>query len=196
MASTGPAIPASERQKLISSLTRLGYFQGEIEGSAKWKQLEADALSQYIKGTSSINAEDNDEEALLCDSVDRILQQASSSPLPLKTFPANAPLDTLDAAEDDDSWLTLNPEDIESVLQSKSSSNKTANPRAIDEHDTFQRLGAFNSKMEDFIKTKSDVQGALFEDELNEEDMQLDDDDLLFEDLDEDEREERSFNAG
>lgn len=191
MAPTESAAPAGERQKLTSSLTKLGYFQGEIEGSAKWKQLEAEALSQYVKGSSNTNTEGSAEEVLLCDLVDSILQHVSSTPPTLKTFSPNAPLTTLKEAEDGDSWLQLDSEDIESVLQSKSSTSATAPPRAIDEQDTFQRLGAFNSKMEDFIRTKSDVQGALFENELNEEDMQLDDEDLLFEDMDEDEQEDR-----
>lgn len=191
MTTTEPAISAGERQKLVSSLSKLGYFQGEIEDSAKWKQLEAEALSQYLKATSSVDSEDDTVEGLLCDSVDQTLQHATSNSTPLKTFPANAPLPTLKAAEDEDSWLHLTPEDIESVLQSKSSSAYQTSPRAVDEEDTFQRLNAFNSKMSDFVLIKSDIQGALFADELKDEDMQLDDDDLLFEDLDEDEQEEK-----
>ncbi|SPO20935.1 related to SGT1 protein [Ustilago trichophora] len=193
MAATEPAISATERERLISSLTKLGFFQGEIEGSTKWKQLEAEALSQYAKGSTRA-LDDNmerGEEALLCDSVDTILhnQDQPSSTL-LTVLPSDAAMETLKAAEDDDSWLQLNPDDIDSILQTKTSSASTSgNP--VSEQDTFHRLGAFNSKMEDFIKTKSGVDGALFEDELNADDMLLDDEDLLFEDMDEDEMEER-----
>ncbi len=183
-------VSETERNRLVTALGKLGYFQGEIEGSAKWKKLEADAVAQYLRSGSNSNrgsAETGTEEALLCDVVDRIVQRPDIHPTILAP---NAAPETLKAVEDDDSWLQLNPDDIDSILQGKAGTTETG-PRAIDEQDTFQRLGVFNSKMEDFVKTKSDVRGAVFEDELDAEDMLIDDDDLLFEDVDEEEREER-----
>ncbi|GAC95539.1 hypothetical protein PHSY_003115 [Pseudozyma hubeiensis SY62] len=192
MAGSESTLPAQVRETLIQSLEKLGYFQGEIEGSAKWKQLEAEAIDQYVRGKTGaqISSDAGDEGALLCDAVDRILQQSSTeAPSSTTLLPTAAP-EELQIAEDDDSWLQLNPDDIESILQGKAGSSNDGS-RAIDEHDAFQRLDQFSSKMEDFIKTKSDVRGAVFEDELEAEDMQVDDEDLLFEDLDEDEQEER-----
>ncbi|CBQ67760.1 related to SGT1 protein [Sporisorium reilianum SRZ2] len=192
MAASQSPLPAQEREKLIESLTKLGYFQGEIEGSAKWKQLETEAVTQYLKASSGLDDDSKAkaEDALLCDTVDRILQASSSSSLHPTILPPDAAAELLKAAEDDDSWLQLGADDIESILQTKAGSADDAS-RAINEQDAFKRLGAFNSKMEDFIKTKSDVRGAVFEDELDDEDMQLDDDDLLFEELDEQEQQEK-----
>ncbi|SPO20020.1 related to SGT1 protein [Ustilago trichophora] len=192
VAATQPEMPAQERERLISSLTKLGFFQGEIEGSAKWKQLEAEALSQYAKGSASSldDTQDRGDETLLCESVDIILQSQDGRFPTTKVLPSDAAPETLKAAEDDDSWLQLNPDDIDGILRTKTSLASTSgNP--VSEQDTFHRLGAFNSKMEDFIKTKSGVDGALFQDELDAEDMLLDDEDLLFEDMDEEEMEER-----
>ncbi|KAJ9476829.1 hypothetical protein PHBOTO_000484 [Pseudozyma hubeiensis] len=191
MAGSESTLPAQVRETLIQSLEKLGYFQGEIGGSAKWKQLEAEAIDQYVRGKSGaqIRSDAGDEGALLCDTVDRILQQSSTKvPSSTTLLPTAAP-EQLQTVEDDDSWLQLNPDDIESILQGKAGSSNDG-ARAINEHDAFQRLGQFNSKMEEFIKTKSDVRGAVFQDELDAEDMQVDDEDLLFEDLDEDEQEE------
>ncbi|CDU23968.1 related to SGT1 protein [Sporisorium scitamineum] len=186
------AFPAQEREKLVKSLNKLGYFQGEIEGSAKWKQLEAAAVSQYVKASSGLDHDNkaSAEDVLLCDTVDRVPRPSSSNSLRSTILPRDAAPESLKAAEDDDSWLQLGADDIESILQSRAGPAEDA-PRAIDEQDAFQRLGAFNGKMEDFIRTKSDVRGAVFEDELDDEDMQLDDDDLLFEQLDEQEQEQR-----
>ena len=132
----------------------------------------------------------NAEDALLCDTVDRILQASSSSSSHPTILTPDAAAEVLKAAEDDDSWLQLGADDIESILQSTAGSGDDAS-RAINEQDAFERLGAFNGKMEDFVKTKSDVRGAVFEDELDDEGMQLDDDDLLFEELDEQEQQEK-----
>lgn len=192
MAGSESTLPAQVRETLIQSLEKLGYFQDEIEGSAKWKQLEAQAIDQYLRRVSGaeIGSDAGEEGTLLCDTVDRILQQSSTKVPSSSTLLPNAAPEQPQTAEDDDSWLQLNPDDIDSILQGKAGSSKDG-PRAIDEHDAFQRLGQFNSKMEEFIKTKSDVRGAVFEDELDAQDMQVDDEDLLFEDLDEDEQEER-----
>uniref|UniRef100_V5GVP1 Uncharacterized protein n=2 Tax=Kalmanozyma brasiliensis (strain GHG001) TaxID=1365824 RepID=V5GVP1_KALBG len=160
-----------------------------MEGSATWKTLEAEAVAQYLKGSStSVNGEATTDEILVCDTVDHILQQPSSTSASTILSPDASP-PTLAAAEDSDSWLNLTPNDIDSILQTKTSSSTQEG--AISEQDTFARLCTFNSKMESFVKTRSDARGALFEDEVDEEDMAVDDDDLLFEDLDEDEAEER-----
>lgn len=190
MATSEVGIAEPERKRLMRSLSKLGYFQGEMEGSAKWKTLEAEAVAQYLRGSStSDKANDaSTDEALLCETVDCILQQPS--PASFSTMlPPDASPPTIAAAEDSDSWLHLTPNDIDSILQSKTSSSDPTS--AISQQDTFQRLSTFNTKMEDFVKTRSDARGALFEDEVEEDDMALDDDDLLFEDLDEEEAEER-----
>lgn len=183
-------IDTQERQELMASLTKLGYFQGEIEGSAKWKELEAEAFLQYQKGTTSMPADvdDDDQKNTICDAVDRILKTSSELAF-IKAFTPDTPLDTLKAQEDDDSWLQLNPEDIDSILGNRSGSAEGAK-RVVNEQDTFERLGAFNTKIEDFLKTKSDVHGALFDDELDADEI-IEDEDLLFEDVDEEEQEQR-----
>ena len=192
MAASQTAMPEQEREKLVSSLTKLGYFQGEMEGSAKWKQLQEAAIAQYSEASSGCDdgSQLGKADALLCDTVDRILENTTTSTQSSTILPRDASPASLKAAEDDDSWLQLGPDDIDSILQTKTNT-ATSGPHPIDEHDTFQRLGAFNDKMQDFIKTKSDVRGAVFEDELDAQDMQLEDEDLLFEDLDEQEQEQR-----
>ncbi|TKY90584.1 hypothetical protein EX895_000582 [Sporisorium graminicola] len=192
MAAPQSALPAQERDNLIRSLNKLGYFRGEVEGSATWKQLETEAVTHYLDASSSQgeNSKANARNPLLCDTVDRVLQASGSNVPMATTLPPDASAALSKSAEDDDSWLQLGADDVESILQSKAGrSDGTA--RTNNEQDAFERLGAFNSKMEDFIKTKSDVRGAVFEDELDDEDMQFDDDDLLFEELDEQEQEER-----
>ena len=192
MTTTGIAIPSQEGERLISSLSKLGYFQGELEGSAKWRQLQSEALAEYQKSSTGALRDSNGDTAdvLICDAVDRILERKGNASRGLQVLPPDAAPADLQEEEDDDSWLQLDPSDVESILQARSGEAKEG-ARAVDEQDAFQRLGAFNSKMADFIKTKSDVQGALFQDELNADDMLLDDDDLLFEDLDEEEQEQR-----
>ncbi|ETS63601.1 hypothetical protein PaG_01900 [Moesziomyces aphidis] len=176
------AISEAERQKLLASLERIGFFQGELQGSAKWKQLEAQALVQYVQ-TSTTNV--NPEQTPLCETVDLIL--STSSVPAIQSYPPEAALDELRRHEDDDAWLHLSPGEVESILAAKSGPNQEA-PRAVDEDDAFQRLGAFNTKMAAFLETKSDVRGAVFEDEAE---AMLDDDELLFEDEDEEEQERR-----
>lgn len=184
------SIPGPDRERLIASLTKLGYFQGEMEGSAKWKTLESEAIAQYVKGNSSPSVDvDTGGEDLLCDSVDLALRNEKAAPL--ITLPADASLTTVKGEESDDTWLNLNANDIESILQTKNQIDPlSGSAPAVSEQDTFTRLHTFNSKMEDFLKTKSDPRGAVFQDEIDNEEM-LDDDDLLFEDVDEDEQEER-----
>ncbi|GAC73625.1 MADS box transcription factor [Moesziomyces antarcticus T-34] len=178
------AIPAAERQKLLASLTKLGFFQGELQGSAKWKQLETQALAQYAQTST---ADVDCEQSSLCETVDRILSGSDSSIPAVQSYPPEAALRELRRQEDDDAWLHLSPGDVESILAAKSGPNQEA-PRAVDEQDAFQRLGAFNKKMAAFLETKSDVRGAVFEDEAE---AMLDDDELLFEDEDEEEQERR-----
>lgn len=190
MASSASTIPAQEYQALIESLNKLGYFQDEIEDSAKWKQLQAKALAQYFERSEvQVGGQSNKHDALLCDTVDHILQQASADTSLVKSLPSNATLDMLREAEDDDSWLQLGPDDVDTILHGKLGSSNDGS-RVVDEQDTFKRLGAFNSKMAEFVQTKSDVRGAVFVDEVDADDLQVDDDELLFEDLDEDEQEE------
>lgn len=178
------AISEAERQNLLASLTRLGFFQGELQGSAKWKQLETQALAQYAQtATTDIDL----EQTPLCETVDRILSGFASDIPAVQSHPPEAALDELRRHEDDDAWLHLSPGDVESILAAKSGPTQEA-PRAVDEEDAFQRLGAFNTKMTAFLETKSDVRGAVFEDEAE---AMLDDDELLFEDEDEEEQERR-----
>ncbi|SNX81672.1 related to SGT1 protein [Melanopsichium pennsylvanicum] len=187
MADAEPAIHQQERERLIISLKKLGYFQDELEGSTRWKKLESEALAQYSKGLITTTADGRDE-AMLCDSIDNILQDPITVSLPLKDFAPSLTADSPASAEDDDSWLSLDAKDIDAILETKtSSSSASSNP--ISEQDTFARLSMFNSKMQDFIKTKSTADGALFEDELTVDDMLIDDEDLLFEDIGDEDQE-------
>ncbi|KAF9535493.1 SGT1 protein-domain-containing protein [Crepidotus variabilis] len=153
-----------EYQQYMKKLTSSGYFKNEKQGSILWSQLEGKAASAF---TSSKRA--NDASRLpFATQVDIAISSQSASIHPL------------DKGEDSDSWLNIDAEGFDQMLeQTFHSRGKVPDsaPRPMDvdgEQNTedqvateqAKRLKVLASKVEDFIGGEGDLEGAEFEDDV------------------------------
>ncbi|KZV68670.1 SGT1-domain-containing protein [Peniophora sp. CONT] len=168
----------------IKTLLSAGYFGGELEGSAKWSELEDKAADVFV----------------------RTRQQDSTSTRPsfaaqVNTSISSAPsslTDELEAPEDPDDWLNVDATDFDSFLAEKmnlSTSTKSQPTDAMDvdkkeddgemsdgevkaaedmlAKEQAARLTDLAKKVEKFLGAKGDVEGARFEDEKSDDDDAL-----------------------
>ncbi|KAH6917569.1 SGT1 protein-domain-containing protein [Coprinopsis sp. MPI-PUGE-AT-0042] len=143
----------------IENLATTNYFQGEIEGSAKWKELETKAALTFVE----VRRADDATRPSFATQVDSAIVQAS--------------LDAAfgDVEEDDDSWLNLDVNDFDAML-SKTMGSKNGKmdvdgdqsmfPKDDEETKQAKQLQDLASKVEKFVEGKGDVEGARFDDEL------------------------------
>ncbi|KAF6766232.1 SGT1 protein-domain-containing protein [Ephemerocybe angulata] len=146
----------------IENLVSAGYFQGEVEGSERWKSLENKAAETFIA-----------VRLMLLDH--HFARQVDSA---IARVPDLPPQD--DLVEDDDSWLNIDEADFESMMEkagaSKEPKRKDAGERMNvdnapdtameDEMASRQadRLKDLASKVEEFVEGEGDIEGARFED--------------------------------
>ncbi|TFY65920.1 hypothetical protein EVG20_g5167 [Dentipellis fragilis] len=157
-----------EYVKYIQSLHSAGYFQGEIEGSQLWNELEAKAVNIFIQ----TRQEDNATRQTFASLVNAAILQAP----PDATQSSSAP-------EDSDEWLNIDAQDFDSVLEKKMGTSKNAAPVATQDtamdvdgvattsaddqvaKDQAERLKSLAKKVGNFLEGKGDIEGARFEDE-------------------------------
>ncbi|WFD28845.1 hypothetical protein MNAN1_003860 [Malassezia nana] len=137
-----------ERARLVASLTRMGYFGNEIPGSAQWQALEAQAL-HVAAPPSECHARDL-TQAWHC--VQQVLQVPDDARV--DTLSPKCDVAKLHSHEDSDAWMSEAPEDVEALLSQPSAEDATM--------DKFQ---LFMNKMQTFIDSQGDMEGALFEDD-------------------------------
>ncbi|KAJ3272987.1 hypothetical protein HDV01_004893 [Terramyces sp. JEL0728] len=139
----------------ISKLEALGYFRGEIQGSNLYNQLEKMALKEFISMESQ-NQYLTGEMHLLLD-----LEQT-----PVELIP--------NFKQDSNSWMQIAPEEVDDLLQSKSTDMSEDEISDLDEQEEKElnelksMLGGFN----EFIDKESGVKGALLPDEANSDDSE------------------------
>ncbi|XP_074856402.1 protein ecdysoneless homolog [Carettochelys insculpta] len=149
--------PDSERQVLnnpfwagfLSSLKKNNYFKGELEGSAKYlEQLhmaEKYFQQSVIKPESSVAMSPGEEILTL-------LQTLSFNLYELEKEAADLP------PEDDDSWLEISPDALDSILSEASGRNESVPPS--NEEDQKYDLAAVTESMKAFISKVSTHEGA------------------------------------
>jgi len=141
-----------ERARLVASLTRLGYFGNEIPGSAQWQALEAQALRIAAQQPSAGRAHDTMR------TLQRI-QAAIKAPADEHVYTLSPQRDTatLRSHEDSDAWMNEAPEDVDALLSQHGADSA--------EDATLDRFQLFMNKMQTFIDSQGDMEGALFEDD-------------------------------
>ncbi|WFD21276.1 hypothetical protein MCAP1_003537 [Malassezia caprae] len=141
-----------ERARLVASLTRLGYFGSEIPGSAQWQALEAQALRIAAQQSSAGRAYET------MPTLQRF-QAALQAPADERVYTLSPDRDTatLRSHEDSDAWMSEAPEGVEALLSEHGADGA--------EDATVDRFQLFMNKMQTFIDSQGDMEGALFDDD-------------------------------
>lgn len=166
---TNSSWSSEERARLVASLTRLGYFGSEIPGSAQWQALEAQALRIAAEQPSKCFTPST-KLTFQC------VQEARQAPADERVYTLSPERDVaaLRSYEDSDAWMSEAPDDVEALYAKHGADGA--------DDATMDKFQLFMNKMQTFINSQGDVEGALFEDE------DWDDDDTTSED---DTREQR-----
>lgn len=155
---------SAEYEELLTKLEKLGYFENEMRGSRRWKELEADALQSLRKcdatGTRTPSGTDNgDEDYVTLDWTEDPLLFADISTLPENLDSTNVEL--LRSHEQSDAWLYEVGEtflDGERPLEGPTDAEEEAQ----------KKLGEFARQVESFIEGKGDVEGAVIDESASD----------------------------
>ncbi|KDN36422.1 hypothetical protein K437DRAFT_260125 [Tilletiaria anomala UBC 951] len=153
--------------KFVSSLRKIGYFNNELEGSARWRQLEHVALQEWSRqlqgsvATKEYEELDHDGENTLAGIAQRMDKVLADSRAVTLIDLSSEPHAKLVALEDDIAWLYLqsHQDDGEGSVQAEDLDQDEAERYAA------KQLAAFSVKMEEFLDRKGDHRGARFSDE-------------------------------
>ncbi|CAH7685701.1 SGT1 protein-domain-containing protein [Phakopsora pachyrhizi] len=155
---------SSQRYKLyLSKLQSSNYFEGEIEGSERWKELEKAARVTYLRTRKP------------SDEVARRFEQSLSSESNI-VFSKEG---TIDFEEESDDWLELDEEKLKEIFKdgnrNPSDSESSDAPHTEEEkrmaRADVQKMTTFASSVEKFVEGKGSLEGALHsDDELSNED--------------------------
>lgn len=158
-----------EYPQFIDRLTSMGYFHGELTGSAKWQALEREAVAswQQTEGGSSTSHEQADHDDV--DWVDGIDATAGDDAVSVPTIDPHDKA-RLALLELDDSWLW----DVDA--QGQALGDVAADTDKQAEQEATQRLSDFSKRVESFIAGKGDVEGALADDGHDDDDEDDEDD--------------------
>ena len=125
--------------KFLSKLNEVNYFQGELEGSKKYKELMESCQVFW-------NSASNPEEQRNIDSLSEKWGNAKSNPESLENFLVGAP-----GPEDPDDWLDVTPESLDAMLEAKFG---VAQKQA--EKDVPEEFAKFLGKMSDMDGVEED----------------------------------------
>ncbi|PWN32409.1 uncharacterized protein FA14DRAFT_161858 [Meira miltonrushii] len=140
---------AEAYQQFIKSLSRQGYFDGELQDSYQWKEKEREALKIWRSASQSKNDEHtSDELGFVLDAVKACAQDRSLPPY----VDAQKGAKALRLYEDPDDW----------VYEEGETANEDAEGIAM------EQLNAFKDKMQTFFEGEGG-QGLFEEDEEEEE---------------------------
>ncbi|KZW02112.1 SGT1-domain-containing protein [Exidia glandulosa HHB12029] len=164
----------AEYQKYIRNLVANGYFQGQLEGSQLWSQLEERAARVFGESLRNDDASRPSFAALVNGALGTVDEGVFAA--------AQAT-----GEEDSDSWLNVDEGDVDVIMEERSGgasrahgadsdamhvdgkpqrvqsgSGEAADPAVEAAADRLQRLAR---KVEKFVDGRGDVEGALFDDE-------------------------------
>lgn len=153
-------------------LERRGYFKGELDGSARYRELESIAKQQHLsnlqQGVKEVDEEvDTGNISTLTKNstlqygpqkeIDCVLQHYSESNV------SRLLQDAEFKQEDDDSWMNVNPQDLEDLLKHYGGLNMNSDELPRSEGGNELDLEAMMSKFESFVNyEQSGVEGAEF----------------------------------
>ncbi|KIY51330.1 SGT1-domain-containing protein [Fistulina hepatica ATCC 64428] len=172
--STAARIEALRRdadfEKYIDKLQAIGYFKGELCGSATWNVLEQKAADIFIQ-TRCTNETSRPSFASL-------VTEALAKPSALPDVPSE---------EEADDWLNINATDFDAMLERTMQNQRTAKVNGDDNADgataedrmtsqQAERLKVLATKVESFIEGEGDIEGARFDGEASSDDDEPDDD--------------------
>ncbi|XP_022317382.2 protein ecdysoneless homolog [Crassostrea virginica] len=141
-------------RRYLQSLKEKGYFKGQIEGSKKYNELLAKAREFYQQHTFSAKRRSPADEVI------SMLDKVTFDIDAMRRNEGNL------LPPDDDSWLSISPEELE-ALWMKRSGISNGNSTSPD-------LGQVASGMKSFVDKISGVDGAEFPGEQEEEGIQFD----------------------
>ncbi|KIJ45573.1 hypothetical protein M422DRAFT_166272 [Sphaerobolus stellatus SS14] len=166
----------TEYTQYIGKLQQVGFFRGELEGSAAWRGLETEATSQFIQRRQIDNANRSSFALLVNSAITDAQQQVGTD---------GVDVDFAKEEEDSDEWLNVTESMMESILnQAKGQGQPSAStlgikevyemdvdedPEKIAEKKAAEQASELKNlaeKVEKFVEGKGDVQGATFEDEM------------------------------
>ncbi|XP_067222845.1 protein ecdysoneless homolog isoform X2 [Chanodichthys erythropterus] len=142
----------------LDSLKKNGYFKGELEGSARYRDLMTSAENFFRQSVTSTHCPDIHIPG---DEVLKVMEGASYSLEGLKKQEAHLP------PEDSDAWLDMSPQELERLLEEKGSrrvsdgTRKMAQPdEEVQEEEAGYSLIAVTQGMKNFINAMSSHEGA------------------------------------
>ncbi|XP_017331237.1 protein ecdysoneless homolog [Ictalurus punctatus] len=148
----------------LDSLKKNDYFKGELEGSARYRELATAAESFFKQSLSSVQScvHGPGEEVL------QVLESAPYSLEELKEHVAHLP------PEDSDDWLNITPEELDRMLEERGGlrsskgqgvtcgAGRSEDEEKQQEEEAGFTLVAVTKGMKDFINAMSSHQGAEF----------------------------------
>ncbi|PWN44805.1 hypothetical protein IE81DRAFT_320768 [Ceraceosorus guamensis] len=158
-----------EYQRFLGSLTALGYFEQEMSGSQRWKDLEKVAVRLWRQAVSARRG-GGSEEGIDGRETDEIVPLVRSvldhSPLShaVSSIDDSLSESVLSTLEDDEAFLLDFEEQQDGQVDAKESE------REAEEELADEQLKAFAKRLEEFVGAEGDVDGAIFEDEMGEDD--------------------------
>ena len=183
--STGTKNASSgDYSQFLESLAKLGYFGDEMQGSARWQELEQDAKAQWTKLASQsgpTDAQEDDPHANLSERIDALLSQTATSPDEPISVPPESSAVRIASLEDNEDWMNIDIDDLDAQLEARVGGGKSEQDY---EERALSQLQNLATKMEGFLQGEGDERGATFDDEMDE------DDDIHDDDVDEDDGDE------
>ncbi|XP_064418752.1 protein ecdysoneless homolog [Latimeria chalumnae] len=134
---------------LLNSLEKNDYFKGELEGSAKYKELLETAMLYFQQ---SVHKPNSSAAAGPGEEIYQLLQSLPCNMEKLRKEEDSLPL------EDDDSWLEISPQELDQMLE-EVSSNKEPKSTGKEEGDDYD-LTEVSESMKAFISKVSTHEGA------------------------------------
>ncbi|KAA1077588.1 hypothetical protein PGT21_012637 [Puccinia graminis f. sp. tritici] len=140
-------------QSYLSKLQKAGYFQGEVEGSTKWVELESIAKKAY-----SDSLKPNDI-------ITRFDSAVSQSQL------SDDQNNSRDCKGESDEWLDLDEEQLKALLREEGDPqsqplNSTSLETQEQQNDTeMKKMTSFASQMEKFMDGQGSLEGAVHSDD-------------------------------
>ncbi|CAE6459920.1 unnamed protein product [Rhizoctonia solani] len=149
----------------IQSLTKAGYFAGELAGSQLYKDREQIAADKYVE----LRTKGDTSRPSFAAQVEEAVKLSSEHP------------SSSSDEEDSTEWLQIDESTFDGMLKQKFSRKDAEQPGEDDEDQYTQeqaaKLQELAKKVEGFVGGKGDLEGAQFEDDILEEDMGPDSDD-------------------
>ncbi|RXM35817.1 Protein ecdysoneless-like [Acipenser ruthenus] len=171
----------------LNSLKKNDYFKGELEGSARYKELLRMAESFFQQSAAITQS----SSALLPG--EEVLQLLESTPYSLEELKKE---ESSLPAEDSERWLEMTPEELEQLLeeatgrgiQSAAHGGAEGEEKEEEEEEESYSLSAVTHSMKAFINKVSTHEGAELpcapDEELDSDDLEDDDDDIDYDDED------------